>query len=631
VRTGAATLACVRAIRLHALAAIGAAGLAVVVTGCGSSASTSIPTREITFPVLWAGANPDGSPAAGIEPATIAVGTEGDAGFTLNLEDIKAKKAGPQWQAATASAAAFGTLVTGVDQSAVDLRYDITGAIDGPSGGAALAVGTMAAITGAPVKPKVAMTGTISPDGTVGRVAQVPAKLRAARKAGYQLVLIPWGNRTEFDPVTGKDVNLVALGASLGVKVRVVRSAAEAYQAFTGQTVVPPPRARPALTPRARQVAQRTTRALVTALRREFAAGGNLLSANDRAGIAPEVARTEAALAAGQVGLAYGLGVHATYELKRALARGATRALVRMKGVAAARRALLDESKTLLAGAEREIDALSDPTALTLGQRLAMPMALGWYVYSRAVLTSFVSSLGAGSTWKAADLERAAAVLGDVEASLQRFGPDAVAMVRAAPGEGSAPDDATAAFLSGYTNFLVRAGDANRDYYVTVAYGSLDAKGGPNDIVPVLTTMSQTAAATPDEQNALQDEIIQAANATTYYVLGASVVSGASFGMRGFGLGEDPEPVTAPTLLASSVQQSSETVYWWASDLQPQGVDLSYPLWQRQWADPLFAAYAGTPTGPAAGTIALNDLWYAALSALVANSARTNLAGASGG
>ena len=33
--------------------------------------------------------------------ARLIRGTEGDAGFTVNLEDIKAKQAGPSWQAAT--------------------------------------------------------------------------------------------------------------------------------------------------------------------------------------------------------------------------------------------------------------------------------------------------------------------------------------------------------------------------------------------------------------------------------------------------------------------------------------------------------------------------------------------------
>jgi len=600
----------------------------VGMTGCGGSGDDSavvIPPTSVTVPVLWAGTNPDGTPSAGIEPATIAVGTEGDAGFTVNLDDIKAKQAGPAWQAATASAAAVGTLLTGTDQSAVDLRYDITGAIDGPSGGGALTVGTMAAITGAPIRPKIAMTGTIAPDGTVGTVAQVSAKVRAAKKAGYRTVLVPLGNRTEFDPASGREVSLPALGRSLGMDVRVVKDVGQAYREFTGRTIAPPPRTSVGLTPGARQVATRTTREAVAAMAREFRAGTNLIAAADRPAIAATVARATQALAAGRMPLAYGLAVRGTYQVKRATAAGASRALAADAGLAAARAALRDEAATLLATTERELWALSDPTGLTLGQRLALPDALGWFVQSRAILTTMKDALGPDSDWNAATLQRAAAVVGEVEASLQRFGPDAVAMVEASPGGGSADDDATAAFLSGYTNFLVRAGDANRDYYVTVEYGSLDSKGGPTDIVPVLAAMSDVAASTPAGQNALQDEIVQAANAVTYYALGAQVVSGRSFGIQGFGLGEDPGAIGAPALLANSVAQASQTVRRFAAALQPTGVNLSYQIWQNQWADAVFAAYAGTADGPAAGTIALNELWYATSSVLLANSAMANL------
>ncbi len=614
------------------LAAIAGGLITVVaVAGCGTSSPNTITPRTLTFPVLWAGSNPDGTPAAGIEPATIAVGTEGDAGFTVNLEDIKAKQAGPSWQAATASAATVATLITGVDQSAVDLTYDITGAIDGPSGGGALTVGTMAAITGATVKPKIAMTGTIAPDGTIGTVAQVPAKVRAAKKAGYRTVLVPFGNRTEFDPSVGREVNLIAYGKSLGMDVRVVKDIAQAYYEFTGKTVVPQPRVAPTITPRARQVAVRTTRSAVAALRRELAAGDNLIPAADRPAIQATVTRASEALASGRTALAYGLAVRGTYQVKRALAAGASRALVADKGVAAARAALRDEVSTLLATANREIDAQSDPSGLTTEQRLALPAALGWYVYSRAILTSLVKSLGPKSTWGAAELEDAASVVGDVEASLLRFGPDAVAMVKASPGAVTADDAETVTFLSGYTNFLVRAGDANRDYYVTVDHGQVEPGGGPNDIAPVLAAMSEIIRTTPTDENSLDQEIVQAANAVTYYVLGATVVSGRSFGMQGFGQGEDPSAIGAPALLAASVKQASATVYWWSADLQPKGANLSYPLWQRQWADAVFAAYAGTPTGPAAGTIALNELWYAAAGVLLANSADVNLKAVSGG
>ena len=610
------------------VAASGVAAAALALAGCGGSSPTaSIPERQVTFPVLWAGTNPDGTAAAGIEPATIAVGTQGDPGFSVNLEDIKAKQAGLAWQAATASAATVGTLLTGADQSAVDLRYDITGPIDGPSGGAALTVGTMAAITGHAVRPKVAITGTVAPDGTVGAVSQVPAKVRAARKAGYTTVLVPLANRTEFDPATGATVDLPALGRELGMQVRVVRDVGQAYRAFTGRTIFRPPATAPVLTPRARQEAARATRAAVRAVRREFTAGTNLIPAAQKPALDTAISRAEQALASGRTALAYGLAVQATYRVKRATARGASRALAAARGVDAARAALRDEVRTLLAGATRELDAQADPSALDVGQQLALPMALGWYSYSVGTLRALEKGLGPGSTWDAAQVQAAAAVVGDVEASLLRFGPDAVAMVRAAPSPAppQVDDPRTAEFLSGYTNFLVGAGNAARDYHMTVDVGSQGTGGAPTDIAPVLSQAADAAAATPPGQDPLADEIVQAANAGTYYVLGTSVVSGKSFGMQGFGLGETPGAVGTPALLANSVAQASATVEWAAAAIQPKGMNPSYALWQRQWADAVYAANAGTAAGPEAGTIALNELWYAGLGVLLANSATRNL------
>jgi hypothetical protein len=368
-------------------------------------------------------------------------------------------------------------------------------------------------------------------------------------------------------------------------------------------------------------------------MRTEYRAGTNLIAAGLRPGIDDTIAKATTALASGNTALAYGLAVRGTYQVKRATSAGASQALAAASGVPAARAALRDEVNTLIGVAERRIRAQADPSGLTTYQQLMLPSALGWYTQARAVLLGLRDQLGTGNTWRAPELALAASVVGETEAGLQRFGPDALDMVKAARGtgaSGSSPE-ATATFMSGYTNFLVAAGNANRDYYLTVEYGSLDSRGGPTDVVPGLRAMSEVASTTPPGENPLYEEIIQAANATAYYVLGAQVVSGRSFGMQGFGLGEDPAPIGAPTLLANSVVQASETVRWFAADLRADGINPDYPLWQRQWADAIFATYAGTATGPAAGTIALNELWYAASSVLLANSARINLKGASDG
>ncbi len=64
-----------------------------------------------------------------------------------------------------------------------------------------------------------------------------------------------------------------------------------------------------------------------------------------------------------------------------------------------------------------------------------------------------------------ASLVDAARVLADVRLAIATFGPDAVAMVRASPSTRTMSDADAVAFLSGDTNFMVRAGAANKDMY----------------------------------------------------------------------------------------------------------------------------------------------------------------------
>jgi predicted S18 family serine protease len=214
--------------------------LALLLAGCGRPAA-----GELVVPVLWAAGSGDAS-TGGVERARVLVG-DGDGGYTVDLADSRAEGAGPAWLAASASAATVATLVSGVDPSSIRIRFTVTGRIDGPSGGAALAVGVLAAIRGQTLREGVTMTGTISPDAAVGRVSGVPAKVRAAADEGFDLVLVPVGNAGDRDPGTGLDV--VALGASLGVEVRPVADLGEAVAAFTGGPITAGPDSAPPLTP----------------------------------------------------------------------------------------------------------------------------------------------------------------------------------------------------------------------------------------------------------------------------------------------------------------------------------------------------------------------------------------------
>ncbi len=72
----------------------------------------------------------------------------------------------------------------------IDSRGQIIG---GPSAGAALTLATIAAIEGREIKDGIAITGTIEPDGSIGRIGSVAEKSDAAGKAGLSYFLVPQG------------------------------------------------------------------------------------------------------------------------------------------------------------------------------------------------------------------------------------------------------------------------------------------------------------------------------------------------------------------------------------------------------------------------------------------------------
>ncbi len=100
---------------------------------------------------------------------------------------------------------------------------------DGPSAGAAMAVGFIALFKGEPVRRGVALTGTIEPGGRIGPVGAIPDKIRAAVREGYRTVLIPQG---QLDDPTW---SLTRLAMELNVTIKEVGTIDEAYELMTGR------------------------------------------------------------------------------------------------------------------------------------------------------------------------------------------------------------------------------------------------------------------------------------------------------------------------------------------------------------------------------------------------------------
>ena len=72
---------------------------------------------------------------------------------------------------------------------------------DGPSAGAAIATCVVSALTGAPVRGDVAMTGEISLRGRILPIGGLKEKTMAALRAGIHTVIIPRENEKDLEEI----------------------------------------------------------------------------------------------------------------------------------------------------------------------------------------------------------------------------------------------------------------------------------------------------------------------------------------------------------------------------------------------------------------------------------------------
>jgi len=145
-------------------------------------------------------------PAASRDINMAAVVSENSGGIFLLHVDVKPgtgkiytsidPRIGFATQESEQDAVDYAFSQAGMNRSECDVFFSMRGEfggnrIDGPSAGGAMSAAVNAALSGKAVRRDVVMTGTISPDGSVGEVGGIIEKALAAKDAGAKYILVP--------------------------------------------------------------------------------------------------------------------------------------------------------------------------------------------------------------------------------------------------------------------------------------------------------------------------------------------------------------------------------------------------------------------------------------------------------
>jgi hypothetical protein len=574
---------------------------------------------QIIVPAMWA-STADNS--GGIEPATIWVDTSRTSdqlAYEINLSNIDAKGGGAMWRAATSSAAAIGTLFSGFNPDNIAYSFDITGPIDGPSAGGILTVGVLAALNKHPLDPLTTMTGTISPDGSIGPVSLIPQKLAAAAEAGYKRVLIPSILTRVPDPDSGKFVDTKEFGEGLGLEVVFVDTIDAAYEAFTGvdlfSTSLP-------ASSQADQFGQIKVARANAAQSLQDSVSELVSGKSDvPSGVQQQIVASQNASSQGDYDLAFGLAVDALSQFGAWDGSASFIASANSQGAMYAEKELtknLQEDNINIESQIAETTALS--STLPANQNLALPGALGWLTYSRAVLDSIITDMqDKKSPLDERTLAEYAGLARQVSLEAELVFPRIMDVLRATPAYKKPHNEPVDAFLSGYTNFLVSAGDANVAYLRAVEGLSenVAAESTVPDLIPVAIELGESAATINSETESLEVELEESSVAMTYFVVTSSLVfSLEAFDSTSLWLNPEATNVTANAYIENSIMQSVDITEGTALNLLAENFNAGFVVWSARWGQESYKELVKQQRSSAGITLAINELWYDVITVL---------------
>ncbi len=593
--------------------AIPAAVLAVVVLAAGCSGG-AVASDEVQARALWFGKTADGEITAGVTPVNITAATKSaPSPFSVDLQGITQAGAGSQWTAATASAAVLALLSTAKDPRTVDLKYALNEAIDGPSAGGLLAVASKAALEGGKMSTTISMTGTILPDGSLGRVGGIPEKIRGVKAQGITQVFIPASQAMAVDPRTGNNVDVVELGKSIGVEVSPVATIWQAAPTLTGVDFSIPNTEPPPLDQGLVALLRRQAEELIATTRvrmrqqvdKGAIAADSVTAKQESAIVGRELAAATAKLTTDPVA-GFGMAGEAAQSVQMWIASAdLTKSSSAGRNVGQLIAALKLKGAALSASIKRAVGRAAQTPVVSDEQLVSLCDALTWGIDAYTAVGIVTEKLGQYPQLD--ELDRLTRELARARFDADSYMPTATAAVSLTGLNGPAPSAGDVALLDAYADLLAYAGAANATYTkdvnqrltsgsATVDDSAAHAKELWEQLPQLLTPVTDPTA----------KAAIRAAAAISYFMVTTVQVSSLSEAASGV----DVSVISDQDSFKNHVAVASELTDAQARRLTEAGLDSSYLRWNEQWGrqSALAAVERGDNTAALAG---LSYQWFA--------------------
>ncbi len=541
-----------------------------IVAACASCAGGSGSESSVRVRALWFGAASDGRVEGGVTPVDItAVTDEPRTPLSLDLRGLRAAGAGPMWTAATSVAAAQAVLVSGVDPRTRQLKYSLQEAIDGPSAGALLTAGTLAAIRGSTIADSTTMTGTVLPDGSVGPVAGVAEKLRAAAVAGFTRVLIPAGMTQVLDRETDRVVDPVELGRSVGIEVKPVTNLPDAYALMTGRPEAPSAPSPPPIDTRILRMLTRRSRTLLASI------DGRPQSVP----IATWAQAAEGALEQKDPVLAFSAAAEAALATRELEASARLRADANRMPFDDLKARLGDDAQQSFAEIREEMRTIAEFPATKIAQLTGLADTLAWGDFALTSIRVAQQRLQTASTMaELDDIDRFLTVARFETATYMSACAESLRYVGSTP---ISDVGGTVDRLNAYTELLARAADANRAYAKSIGLGVND-----DTYLAQIIQHSDDLTSTrefPRLHRSTARPALRLSVALLEYVETTQLVNQLTADEGGADLPPNLVPIDDPATLLTQAQTADEIAGTQVRSIAAAGLDPSFVQWNSRW------------------------------------------------